>query len=64
MSHFGFAGFGCHVQNQAEDEVENHVDEANKVQMVKKCHMRNSSIRQTLSRHGHAKPQEVQQTSH
>ena len=38
------------VENQAEDEVECDVDEANKVQMVKKCHMRNSSIKQTLSR--------------
>ena len=28
------------VENQAEDEVESHVDEANKVQMVKKCQMR------------------------
>ena len=35
------------VESQAEDEVENHVDEANKVQMVKSCHMRNSSIRRT-----------------
>ena len=32
--------------------------------MVKKCHMRNSSIMQTLSRSGHAKPQEVQRISH
>ena len=52
------------VENQTEDEVENHVDEANKVQMVKKCHMRNSSIRQTLSRSGQVKQQELQQTSH
>ena len=29
--------------NQAEDEVESHVDEANKVQMVKKCQMRRCS---------------------
>ena len=52
------------VEVQAEDEVENHVDEAKKVQRVKKCHMRNSSTRQTSSRSGHAKQQEVQQTSH
>ena len=45
------------VENQAEDE-------ANKVQMLKMYHMRNSSIRQTLSRSGLAKQQEVQQTSH
>ena len=32
--------------------------------MVKKYHMRNSSIKQTLSRSGHAKQQEVQQTTH
>ena len=32
--------------------------------MVKKYHMRNSSIKQTLSRSGHAKQQEVQQTAH
>ena len=32
--------------------------------MVKKGHMTNSSIKQTLSRSGHAKPQEVQQTTH
>ena len=36
------------VENQDEHKVENQVDEANKVQMVKKCHLRNSSIRQTL----------------
>ena len=32
--------------------------------MVNKYHMRNSSIKQTLSRSGHAKQQEVQQTTH
>ena len=32
--------------------------------MVKKYHTRNSSIKQTLSRSGHAKQQEVQQTTH
>ena len=31
------------VENQAEDEVESHVDEANKVQMVKKCQVRRCS---------------------
>ena len=36
----------------------------NKVQMVKKCRMRNNSIKQTLSRSGHAKQQEVHRTSH
>ena len=34
------------VENQAEDEVENHVDEANKVRKVKKCHMRNKQQHQ------------------
>ena len=32
--------------------------------MVKTYHMGNSSIKQTLSRSGHAKQQEVQQTAH
>ena len=32
--------------------------------MVKKYHMRNSSIKQRLSRSGHAKQHEVQQTTH
>ena len=32
--------------------------------MVKKDHMRNSSIKKTLSRCGHAEQQEVQQTTH
>ena len=32
--------------------------------MVKEYHMVNSSIRQTLSRSGHAKQQEVQRTAH
>ena len=32
--------------------------------MVKKYHMRNSCIKQTSSRSGHAKQQDVQQTSH
>ena len=31
---------------------------------MKKYHMRDSSIKQTLSRSGHAKQQEVQQTTH
>ena len=38
------------VENQAEDEVGSHVDEANKVQMVKKWQMRRCSIRQTSKR--------------
>ena len=32
--------------------------------MVKKYHMRNSSVKQTLSRSGYAKQQEVQQITH
>ena len=32
--------------------------------MMKKYHMRDSSIKQTLSRSGRAKQQEVQQTTH
>ena len=55
------------TENQAEDEVgrsKRATRSRNKVQMVKKYHMRNSSIKQTLSRSDHAKQQELQQTTH
>ena len=49
------------MENQAEDEFENRGSKGvNKVQMVKKCHMR-ISIKQALS---HAKRQEVLRSSH